>query len=182
MKRKEKKKRPQLFSTHSGGTYGTWQGSFSRAACLQFGTGAIAGMRAGVCFCAFLLMCTKETEECGSMQTRAPAFMFISLSGEGGCLCQEVWDVSPSQCLHVYVWVRLKGDSSWWESFSVFKRKRCYMLSLTGGGNDSHFLLFLFLFLLTARLLLLQIHSLLIFFFSIPAEGAEHCWSGHTVK
>lgn len=92
---------------------------------------AVAGMQAGVCFCAPLFMCIKETQECSSMQTRATAFMFISLSGEGECLSQEVWDVSLSQCLHVNVWARLKGTHNGGKVF-FFSEKRCSMLSLTG--------------------------------------------------
>lgn len=110
---------------------------------------ATAGMCTCVCFCESLFVCVKETQECGSMQTRAPAFMFISLSGEGECLSQEVGDVSLSQCL------RVCGGPIMVGRFFCFSERRCYMLSLTdgsGGGNDSNFLLFL----LIARLLLLQ--------------------------
>lgn len=109
---------------------------------------AVAGMRASVCFCASLFMCIKETEECGSMQARAPAFMFISLSGEGECLSQEVSDPSlPQFCVYACMcgpgWRRLLMVGK----FSIFARflqdATCCLWQMGQVGvNDSHFLLF----------------------------------------
>lgn len=102
------------------------------AACLE------PGRCWNACGCVFLCFFVYAHKgncmECGSMQTRAPAFMFISVSGEGECLSQEVSDVSLSQCLHAYVWARLKATLNGGK-VSCFSEQRCYMLSATDGSG-----------------------------------------------